>query len=160
MDLCSATGMRTRFGVLAEGRVTYIEQRPGPEPITSFSTGATLPAHASAAGKAILAFVPPSDVARAAQDLTVFTGRTLNSQDRLHRALRIARLARVAVASGELTPEQSDVAVPVFGGGGAQTATGVGCGRRCRLVSRRGRLTVLLFRLSASGGWSCGEEDG
>src|SRR3954452_16130820 len=68
LDLCAATGMRARFGVLDEDRVAYIEKRPGAEPITSFSAGATLPVHASAAGKAILAFASSATVRRVAQN--------------------------------------------------------------------------------------------
>lgn len=122
MDLCTTTGMRARFGVLTDGRVAYIEKRVGPEPTTSFSCSATLPAHASAAGKAILAFAPSSTVARVAHNLTVFTARTLDTPDRLRRALGIVRLARTALAWGELTPGQSAVAVPVFGCGGTAVA--------------------------------------
>jgi DNA-binding IclR family transcriptional regulator len=122
MDLCAITGMRVRFGVLLDGRVTYIEKRPGPEPVTSFAAHATLPAHACAAGKAILAFSPSSTVAGVAQNLSVFTPQTLDTPDRLRRALGIVRLARTAVAMGELTPEQMDVAAPVFGRGGVAVA--------------------------------------
>ncbi|MDT7704956.1 MAG: hypothetical protein QOG20_563 [Pseudonocardiales bacterium] len=121
-DLCEATGMRARFGVLADGRVAYIEKRLDPEPVTSFSRSATLPAHASAAGKAILAFAPSSTVAWVAQHLTVFTSRTLDTPDRLHRALGIVRLTHTAVAHGELTPGQRAAAAPVFGCGGAAVA--------------------------------------
>jgi DNA-binding IclR family transcriptional regulator len=118
LDLCEVTGMRARFGVMAEGRVSYIEKRPGAEPITSFAACATLPAHASAAGKAILAYAPSSAFADAAENLTVFTRHTLATPDRLRRALRSVRLSRIALARGELTPGQSDLAVPVFGRGG------------------------------------------
>jgi DNA-binding IclR family transcriptional regulator len=122
LDLCAATGMRARFGLLDVGRVTYIEKRPGPEPVTSFSLGATLPAHASAAGKAILAFSSSTTVWWVAQNLTAFTPQTLDSPARLSRALRIVRSARAAVAKGELSSGQSDVAVPVFGFGGTAIA--------------------------------------
>jgi DNA-binding IclR family transcriptional regulator len=122
LDLCAVTGMRARFGVLAEGRVTYIEKRPGPEPITAFAACATLPAHASAAGKAILAFAPSSTVAEVAQNLRVYTSQTLDTPDRLRRGLGIVRLARTALARGELTLGQSDLASPVFGPGGVAVA--------------------------------------
>ena len=59
---------------------------------------------------------------RVAQNLTVFTPRTVNTPDRLRRALAIVRLARTAVARAELSPGQSDVAVPVFGCGGVAIA--------------------------------------
>jgi len=122
IDLCAVTGLRARFGVLIEGRVSYIEKRPGPEPITAFAARATLPAHASAAGKAILAFSSSSTIAEASQNLTVFTVQTLDTADRLRRALGMVRLSRTAVARGELTATQSDLAVPVFGCGGVALA--------------------------------------
>ena len=122
LDLSAATGMRARLAMLDEGRVAYIEKRPGPEPVTSFAHGATLPAHASAAGKAILAFAPPATVRRVAQNLTVFTPCTVNTPHRLRRALAIVRLARTAVARAELSAGQCDVAVPVFGCGGVAIA--------------------------------------
>jgi DNA-binding IclR family transcriptional regulator len=122
VDLSAITGMRVRFGVLLDGRVTYIEKRPGPEPVTSFAANATLPPHACAAGKAILAFSPSITVAAVAQNLSVFTPQTLDTPDRLRRALGIVRLARTAVAVGELMPEQMDVAAPVFGRGGVAVA--------------------------------------
>jgi DNA-binding IclR family transcriptional regulator len=122
VDLSAITGMRVRFGVLLDGRVTYIEKRPGPEPVTSFAANAPLPPHACAAGKAILAFSPSITVAAVAQNLSVFTPQTLDTPDRLRRALGIVRLARTAVAVGELMPEQMDVAAPVFGRGGVAVA--------------------------------------
>lgn len=122
MDLCAATGMRARFGVLVGGRVAYIEKRPDMEPITSFSTHATLPAHASAAGKAILAFTATSTVTWATQNLRMFTSSTLHTPDQLRRELETVRLNRVAVAVGELTTRQCDLATPVFGRGGVAVA--------------------------------------
>jgi len=57
-----------------------------------------------------------------AQNLVTFTPRTVNTPDRLRRALGIVRLARTAVARAELSPGQSDVAAPVFGCGGVAVA--------------------------------------
>ena len=51
-DLCEATRRRTRLGVLENGRVSYIEKRVGADPVTPFGLSATLPAHATAVGKA------------------------------------------------------------------------------------------------------------
>jgi DNA-binding IclR family transcriptional regulator len=117
-DLCEATGRRTRLGVLENGRVIYIEKRVGEDPVTPFGFSATLPAHATAVGKALLAFAPRQVVAAVTQQLTAHTANTLHTPDRLHRALGIVRLTRSAVAHGELFPGESTVAVPVFGCGG------------------------------------------
>jgi IclR family transcriptional regulator, acetate operon repressor len=105
----------------ADGRygVGSILQRLGG---VAVAAPATLPAHASAAGKAILAFSSPATVRRVAQNLVTFTPLTVNTPDRLRRALGIVRLARTAVARAELAPGQSDVAAPVFGCGGVAVA--------------------------------------
>jgi DNA-binding IclR family transcriptional regulator len=118
MDLYDATHRRARLGVLTHGRVAYIEKRVGPDPVTSFNVSATLPAHATALGKALLAFAPRETVAGVAQHLTAYTPNTLNTPDRLHRALGIVRLTRTAVSHGELHAGDSAVAAPVFGCGG------------------------------------------
>ena len=117
-DLCEATRRRTRLGVLENGRVAYIEKRVGADPVTPFGFSATLPAHATAVGKALLAFAPREAVAAVTQHLTAYTANTLHTPDRLQRALGIVRLTRSAVARGELVAGESAVAVPVFGCGG------------------------------------------
>ena len=40
--------------------VAYIEKHPGPRPATAFTPAATLPAHPTALGRALLAFSPPA----------------------------------------------------------------------------------------------------
>jgi DNA-binding IclR family transcriptional regulator len=121
-DLCEATRRRARLGVLENGRVTYIERRVGADPVTPFGLAATLPAHATAVGKALLAFAPREVVAGVAQHLTAYTPHTLHTADRLQRALGIIRLTRSAVAHQELVLGESAVAVPVFGCGGEAIA--------------------------------------
>ncbi len=114
-DLCEAARRRARLGVLENGRVSYIEKRAAGDPVTPFGPSATLPAHATAIGKALLAFAPREVVAAAATQLTAHTPHTLHTLDRLQRALGIVRLTRSAVACGELVLGESAVAVPVFG---------------------------------------------
>ena len=121
-DLCEATRRRARLGILENGRVTYIEKRVGADPVTPFGPSATLPAHATALGKALLAFAPSEAVAQAPTQLTAYTPNTLHTPERLQRALGIVRLTRSAVARGELVVGESAVAVPVFGCGGEVVA--------------------------------------
>lgn len=121
-DLSEITRRRARLGVLERGRVAYIEQRVDAEAVTSFAPSATLPAHASALGKALLAYAPREVVAGLAQQLTAYTPHTLNTPDRLQRALGAVRLAGSAIAHGELVVGESAVAVPVFSGGGEVVA--------------------------------------
>jgi DNA-binding IclR family transcriptional regulator len=123
-DLAEVTRRRARLGVLRHGRVAYIEKQVGPLPATGFSANAVLPAHATALGKALLAFSPWEVVfpprglgAPADRRLPAFTTHTLTSPAELHRALHGIRLGRAAVARGELFPSDWAVAVPVFGDG-------------------------------------------
>src|SRR3954447_6473284 len=133
-DLAAATRCRARLGVLQELEVSYIEKQPGHGPVTSFNPAATLPAHPTALGRALLAFSPPGVV-----DMTImrglrpYTAHTVTSPDRFRRgpspappvpppapsrrALAVPRLTRVAVPRFELEAGACGVAVPVFGPG-------------------------------------------
>ena len=120
-DLCEATRRRARLGILENGRVAYIEKRVGADPVIPFGS-ATLPAHATALGKALLAFAPSEAVAQALTQLTAYTANTVRTPERLQRALGIVRLTRSALARGELVVGECAVAVPVFGCGGEVVA--------------------------------------
>src|SRR6476469_3371572 len=58
-DLAAVTGCRARLGVLQELDVAYMEKRPGRCPVTDFTAAATLPAHPTALGRALLMFGRP-----------------------------------------------------------------------------------------------------
>ena len=120
-DLGDATGHRTRLSVLANGRVAHIEKHFGPDPATTFARGATLPLHATAIGKVLLAFkARPS--AHVERPLATFTPRTHSSIDQLDRALKAIRRAQLAVNSGEHFPGEVTIAAPIFVAGGAAVA--------------------------------------
>jgi len=112
-----------RLGVFDDLEIAYIEKAPGHRPVTMFSAAATLPAHATALGKALLAFTSPRVVDLViAQGLRVFTPYTLTTPDRLRRALAVTRLTRIAVSRWELDLGVSTVAAPIFGAGGQVVA--------------------------------------
>jgi DNA-binding IclR family transcriptional regulator len=118
-DLSLATRSDVRLGVLDNCDVQFIEKRAGHQPVSAYSVPNPLPAHASAMGKAILAFSPPSVVARViARGLPACTPYTVTSPDRLRKTLAVIRLTRLAVSRWELAPGESVVAVPVFCGAG------------------------------------------
>jgi DNA-binding IclR family transcriptional regulator len=118
-DLATATRCRARLGVLTGLDVAYIEKQPGHRPVSAFSPAATLPAHPTALGRALLAFSPADLVdAAVARGLRPYTPHTITSADRFRRALAVTRLTRVAVARWELEADVSGVAMPVFGPGG------------------------------------------
>ena len=118
-DLAAVTGCRARLGVLQELEVAYVEKRPGRCPVTGFTAAATLPAHPTALGRALLAFSPPAVVDMIiARGLRSYTAHTITSVTRLRRVLAVARLTRVAVSRFELEADACGVGVPVFGPGG------------------------------------------
>ncbi len=118
-DLSAATRSRARLGVLHELEAAYIEKQPGPKPATAFSAAARLPLHATAVGRALLAFSPPRTIEMTIlQGLRPYTEHTVTSPDRFRRALAVTRLTRVAVTRWELEQGVCGVAMPVFGPGG------------------------------------------
>lgn len=115
-DLAAATRSRARLGVWSDGHVCYIEKHPGSRPVTSFSPAATVPAHPTALGRAILAFAPPGQVeCTIINGLQSFTQRTVTSPERFRRMLAVTRLTQVAISRDEFEAGTCAVAVPVFG---------------------------------------------
>ena len=122
-DLSQALDADVRLGVLGDRDVTYIEKARGRRPVTTFAQHATVPAHATAMGKALLAFSAPAPGRHVPRPrATAYTPFTLTAPDRFRRALAMARLSRLAVARWELEPDRSALAVPVFGPGGRVAA--------------------------------------
>jgi DNA-binding IclR family transcriptional regulator len=121
-DLCEATQRRARIGVLENDRVSYAEKQPGAEPVSAFCPSATLPVHATALGKALVAFAPPDVTMVVSRRMTAYTARTLTSPDRLRSTLNSVRVSHLAYSCGELVDGDMAVATPVFAGGGEAVA--------------------------------------
>ena len=114
-DLSLALRTHVRLGVFYDLAVAYIEKSPGHQPITRFAPTATVPAHATALGKVLLAFAHPEVVdAVIAQGLTRYTPFTLTSSSQLRKALALIRLSRTAVCRRELDPRVAELAMPVL----------------------------------------------
>ena len=121
-DLSSATRTTVRLGVLEAGAVSYLEKRPDLPVPTSFASR-SLPAHATAMGKALLAFAPAETVDEVLDTgLEQYTPFTIVAAPALRRALAVARMTRVATTRQELRLNTAAVAVPVVAGGGAVVA--------------------------------------
>jgi DNA-binding IclR family transcriptional regulator len=123
-DLAAATSRTSiRLGVLSDLDVAYIEKLPGSRPVSMFYEAVTAPAHATAMGKALLAFSPPRTVDLVVRrGLEPYTPYTLTTPERLRRALAVTRLTRVAMCRRELDEHTSAIAVPVFCAGGVVVA--------------------------------------
>ena len=118
-DLADSTGAHVRLGVLDVGTVAYIEKTSGHRPISRFCRAATVPAHATAMGKVLLAFSSRRAVDTViAHGLTRYTKDTLASPEHLRRALAQIRLTGLAVSRREMRGETCAIAAPVFGAGG------------------------------------------
>ena len=122
-DLAATTHTDVRLGILEGLQVPYIEKRAGHRPVSGFTATATLPPHATALGKALLAFSPAHTVdAVIAAGLKHYTPFTLATADRLRRNLAEVRLTFLAVSRAELAPGECAIAAPVFGAGGSLLA--------------------------------------
>jgi DNA-binding IclR family transcriptional regulator len=116
-DLVRAIGVSVRVGVLDNSLgVAYIQKDSLHEPVTQACSAARLPAHASASGKALLAFSsPPLVDAVLARGLHPYPPFTLTDPQLVRAALRTVRATRIAQCDGELRLDTFAVAAPVFG---------------------------------------------
>ncbi len=122
-DLSAATTSDVRFGVIDGHQVLYVEKAYRGRPLSEFSAAATLPAHATALGKALLAFSPPETVDHVVRHgLPSYTASTIATAVRLRHTLKVTRLRGMAVARGELRAGHCAVAAPVFGPAGEVAA--------------------------------------
>jgi DNA-binding IclR family transcriptional regulator len=114
-DLSEALDAEVRLGVLSAHGVTFIEKGPGRRPVSTFAQARNAPVHATAMGKALLAFSSAAVVDRfLAQTLSAHTPQTITSPARLRRVLDSTRRNRLAVDWQELEAEVGGLAVPVF----------------------------------------------
>jgi DNA-binding IclR family transcriptional regulator len=122
-DLFRATGVPVRVGFLDGAAVSYVEKVSARRPVSWLSPAARLPVHATALGKALLAFAPTSTVeAVLALGLRRYTPHTVTRPERLRWALRAVRATGIALCDRELDRTGRAVAAPVFGDGGRGVA--------------------------------------
>lgn len=119
-DLVRAIGVSVRVGVLDNAlSVAYVQKDSLHEPVSRDCPAARLPAHASALGKALLAFSSPQLVdALLARGLRPYTPSTLTDPQLMRAALRTVRVTRLALCDRELRLDSCAMAAPVFGVGG------------------------------------------
>ena len=122
-DLTAATRTRARLGVMEGTEVAYMEKRPGRRPATAFNVAATVPAHPTALGRALLAFSPVATVEMVVlRGLRRYTPHTITAANKFRRALAVTRLTKVALTRWEFEADGSAVAMPVFEPGGRVVA--------------------------------------
>jgi IclR family transcriptional regulator, acetate operon repressor len=119
-DLREATRHSVNLGILEGGDVVYVDILAGPDsPWLPTRVGGRWPAHATAIGKAILAFSDPATV-RAVIDagLTRVSERTITSPALLRQELDRVRESGLGYDYEESRPGLVCVASPVHGPGG------------------------------------------
>jgi DNA-binding IclR family transcriptional regulator len=115
-DLARRSGLAVRTGVLLIDDVVIIHHEPRPDGTRQMpEVGIVIPAHASALGKAMLAFMPDdTDRLLTAGELRSMTGETLTSPGDLRLALEDVRSSGIAREQDEAVLGEGAVASPVF----------------------------------------------
>ena len=120
-DLARRTGLAVRTGVLLIDDVVIIHHEPRPDGSRQMpEVGIVIPVHASALGKAMLAFLP-EDEKRVLTSAGVFrsmTGETLTSPDDLREQLDEVRSSGIAAEQDEAVLGECALASPVFDSSG------------------------------------------
>lgn len=136
--LAARTGEAVRVGVLSgmDVLVAHYVFRPDGS-AQKADVGALLPAHATALGKALLAYQPGGS-ALLPPLAVAYTGRTITARDRLLAELSRVREHGYATDVGEHIAGVAAVAVPVFGPGGLIAAAVGVHGDRDRVCDHAG----------------------
>jgi len=113
-DLARRTGFAVRTGVLLLDDVVIIHHEPRPDGSRQMpEVGIVIPAHASALGKAILAF--EDDVVLDGDgELRSMTGETVTSREDLRNELKAVRDSGIAFEEEEALIGECAIASPVF----------------------------------------------
>ncbi len=102
---------------LDEDRVLYLEERSGQGLAVRVDVGQKVPAHATAAGKALLAFQDPTTLRRLLQNMSLqaFTDQTITSKEQLQADLTLIRARGYAISLEEHFAGVNSVAVAITG---------------------------------------------
>lgn len=124
-DLAESTGETVHVGILHEGIVVTVQIVEGTHAVRMHSSvGKRSPAHASALGKVLMAYLPDAEVDAviAAHGLPRFTAKTLTTAAALREALHRVRLEGYALDQEEIEPGLRCLAAPITDHAGRPTA--------------------------------------
>jgi DNA-binding IclR family transcriptional regulator len=126
-ELARRTGMAVRTGVLAADDVVIIHHEPRPDGSRQMpEIGIVIPAHASALGKAQLAFLPADAKRVLGAAHRCMTGETITDAGELRAQLDAVARSAIAEERDEAVLGESSLAAPIFGAyGSAAGAIGV-----------------------------------
>ncbi|QTG16860.1 IclR family transcriptional regulator (plasmid) [Agrobacterium tumefaciens] len=127
---------RSVYLAVKEGKsIVYVNRLQGSSavPASLGSATSTLPPHASAAGKVLLAHQPRRAIRQIldGQGLKRFTKKTLTNEGALENELSIVRRQGYALSNGEFVPELYCVAAPVYDDNN-QVVASIGIGATAR----------------------------
>ncbi len=119
-DLAKSTDETLLLAVLDFENIIYLEQIESSQPVRAGTRiGGTAPTHATANGKALLAFQRPDVVDRlCCAGLTRFTAKTVTSKSALEGVIAEVRKRGFALVHDEWQEGVAGVAAPVFNGDG------------------------------------------
>jgi DNA-binding IclR family transcriptional regulator len=139
-SLAAQTGLAVTLGVPTRADVLVVHHvfRPDGSP-QRLAVGQRRPLHASALGKALLAFAPSGLRRLPGSDFTTYTKRTIRTHSGLAEALAIVRRDGLATEDGEFEADHGSIAAPVHGTGGLAVAALAVVGRRDDLFNGHGR---------------------
>jgi DNA-binding IclR family transcriptional regulator len=122
--LVQETSETATLSVPGGGEAITVDFVPAPSSVVSLARlGRPSIAHATAAGKVMLAFGARASLASPeGHELTAFTERTITDPEALAEELERVRRAGVAEAVGEREPDLNALAAPVLGRGGELVA--------------------------------------
>jgi DNA-binding IclR family transcriptional regulator len=115
-DLARRSGLAVRTGVLLIDDVVIIHHEPRPDGSRQMpEVGIVIPVHASALGKALLAFLPEDEKrVLTSGELRSMTGETIASPELLRDQLDLIRASGVATEQDEAVLGEGSLASPVF----------------------------------------------
>ncbi len=160
-ELTRSSGESSSLAAYRDGMVSIVAKRDQDGPVRLVSSNATgRPIHATAVGKAILAWLPaPELTSHVSKDtLESFTPKTITDPQALQTHLRRIRQAGYAVDDEEHVIGIRCIAVPVFGHAGAVLGSLCAVGPKTRMTYHRLRelrqpMFQLASRLSERLGW-------
>jgi len=124
-DLAESTGETVHVGILHEGVVVTVQIVEGTHAVRMHAAvGKRSPAHASALGKVLMAYLPDAEVDAiiARHGLPRFTARTITEPSALREALHRVRQAGFAQDEEEIEPGLRCLAAPITDQAGRPSA--------------------------------------
>jgi DNA-binding IclR family transcriptional regulator len=114
-DLARKSNEMVKLGVLDGTDVVYIDSIESPQAVRAYvPVGGRAPAHASATGKAVLAFVPRETLPETGVANQRYTEKTVVGSEAFAREMEQIRRRGYAVNRGEWAEDVGAVAAPVF----------------------------------------------